>query len=242
MDQSYFAMLGLTEEEADSNRIETAYKQSKRLWDQRRHNPAYQHQWALRQEELARAFETLRRPSKREVYLRQLRSARRSRPSEELEREFKEICDLAMGAGYLPAILHKRLLAKARRMGIPSHFATDWIKQVRLESGTRRGNPAGIHNRSIKQQTFRYFVRAALQDGVLTDQSCAMLKNLSREFGFTHNKLQRNIDELLLEQETDREEESIWLRAARVIGLLVRADQQSQEMVWLLGQRRSEAS
>jgi len=227
--QNHFALLGLGENETDPERIEAAYKQQKRLWDQRRHNPAYQHDWAMTQEKLACAFETLRRPEKRERYKQELRDARRRAPDASVEADYKEICEMAMGAGYLPEVLRRRLLDRARRMGIPTRHATRWLDETLIETGARRGSPAGIPNHQIKQQTFRFFVQAALRGGVLTDESSAMLTNLSREFGFSSSKLERSVDELLL-LEHEPEDPGIWKRAGRVIGLLVRAEQQSHDM------------
>lgn len=229
----YFELLGLSRGESDPARIEAAYKERKRLWDQRRHNPAYQHEWACRQEVLARAFETLRRPEKRRAYLGRLAGGSRAgaRAATAAEREFREICEIALEAGLLPMRLRARLAEKARRMGISERTARRLVEEARRRAGAREMEPGGIGDPRVRSETAAWFVQRTLAQGALTEEGERMLANLARELGCPADWL---AGEIARARPAGARKGGPWRALFRLVGLLSRAEQQAEVLTPLL--------
>ncbi|MBI4617722.1 MAG: hypothetical protein HY720_29185 [Planctomycetes bacterium] len=181
-----FEILVLDEEEKDPVRIEAAYRSAKRLWDGRRHNPAFRHVWLAMQEGLARAYETLRDPARRRRYIQERARAKIERAAAAAT-ELAGWSRIAVDSGFLTPEARRGLVGRGVALGLSEATALRVVQEAMLEAGARDGRPPGIDDLAFRRETFRWFVERALPgwwEGDLEPVRREKLDALARQFGF----------------------------------------------------------
>ncbi len=193
------SILGLVETEEDPDRIEAAYREKKRLWDGRRHNPAFRHEYLRMQEAITEAYATLRDPERRARW-RAERAREVARREGEARRELAGWVRLAVDAGYLTATARQGLVEKGIALGLSEASALRVVLEVALETGARNGRPGGIDELATRRSTFRWFVEQALEGRTrrpLEPGLESMLSHLAEQFGFGAWRLSDTVDSVL---------------------------------------------